>query len=141
MCARLPLELWAALLLSGGLAVQSARLVASRREPFLWLVRRTSPALSAPYWRSCSLSSGGRAWSEYRAVTGLPSPPADARNVLLIVWDTVRTGNLSLHGYGRKTSPNLERLASRGVRFDHAFATAPWTLPSHSSMFTGEMAP
>ena len=57
--------------------------------------------------------------------------------MLLIVWDTVRAGNLSLHGYGRRTSPNLERLAGRGVRFDQAFATAPWTLPSHSSLFTG----
>jgi hypothetical protein len=42
-------------------------------------------------------------------------PPSDARNVLLIVWNTVQTDNLSLHGYGRKTSPNLERLAGRGV--------------------------
>ena len=83
------------------------------------------------------LTFGGRAWSEYRASAALPPAPADARNVLLIVWDTVRAGNLSLHGYGRRTSPNLERLAGRGVRFDQAFATAPWTLPSHSSLFTG----
>ena len=70
-------------------------------------------------------------------MSSLPPPPCQARNVLLIVWDTVRAGNLSLHGYGRRTSPNLERLAGRGVRFDQAFATAPWTLPSHSSLFTG----
>jgi hypothetical protein len=42
-----------------------------------------------------------------------------------------------VHAYRRRTSPNLERLASRGTRFDQAFATAPWTLPSHSSLFTG----
>ena len=136
VCARLPLELWAALLLSGGLAVQSARLVASRCESFLWLVRRTIPLLVGAVVAILLVSSGGRAWSEYQAISALPSAPADARNVLLIVWDTVRTDNLSLYGYGRKTSPNLERLASRGVRFDHAFATAPWTLPSHCSMFT-----
>ena len=57
--------------------------------------------------------------------------------MLLIVWDTVRAENLSLHGYGRPTTPNLERLAARGVRFEHAFATSPWTLPSHASLFTG----
>ena len=44
-CARLPLELWASLLLSGGLAVQSAWLAANRREPFLRLVHRTAPLL------------------------------------------------------------------------------------------------
>jgi arylsulfatase A-like enzyme len=67
----------------------------------------------------------------------LPSPPADARNVFLIVWDTLQTDSLSLHRYRRKKSPNLEQLAGWGVRFDQAFATAPWTLPSHSSLFTG----
>jgi arylsulfatase A-like enzyme len=60
--------------------------------------------------------------------------------VLLIVWDTVRARNLSMHGYGRRTTPHLERLAARGVRFEHAFATAPWTLPSHASLFTGRWA-
>jgi arylsulfatase A-like enzyme len=137
VCARLPLELWSSLLLTGGLAVQSAWLVSGRREPFLRLVRRTTPLLIGAVVAIALLSSGGRAWSEYRAMTNLSPPPANARNVLFIVWDTVRAGNLSLHGYGRLTSPNLQRLAARGVRFDQAFATAPWTLPSHSSLFTG----
>ena len=51
--------------------------------------------------------------------------------------DTVRADRLSLHGYGRETTPNLKRLAGSGIRFDQAQATAPWTLPSHASMFTG----
>ncbi len=80
---------------------------------------------------------GGRAWSEHRAVASVPPPPPGAKNLLLIVWDTVRAGNLSLHGYGRRTTPHLEELASHGARFDLAFATAPWTLPSHASLFTG----
>ena len=66
----------------------------------------------------------------------MPAPPAGAQNVLLIVWDTVRIDNLSLHGYPRKTSPNLERLAAGACGSTQAFATAPWTLPSHSSLFT-----
>jgi arylsulfatase A-like enzyme len=136
-CARLPLELWASLLLSGGLAVQSAWLVGVRREPFLRLVRRTTWLLVGAILAILLLTFGGRAWSEYRAMAALPPPPAHARNVLLIVWDTVRAQNLSLYGYGRRTSPNLEKLASRGVRFERGFATAPWTLPSHASMFTG----
>jgi arylsulfatase A-like enzyme len=83
------------------------------------------------------VSMGRRVGLEYRAQAALSPAPAGATNVLLVVWDTVRASNLSLHGYGRRTSPVLERLAKKGVRFDQAFATAPWTLPSHSSMFTG----
>jgi arylsulfatase A-like enzyme len=137
VCARLPLELWASLLLSGGLAVQSGWLAGAHRRRFLGLVRRTSPLLAGAVLAIILLTLGRRQWSEYRAVAALPPPPAGARNVLLIVWDTVRAGHLSLHGYGRPTSPNLEQFARRGVRFDRAFATAPWTLPSHSSLFTG----
>jgi arylsulfatase A-like enzyme len=83
------------------------------------------------------VTEGGRAWAEHRAASALPPAPSAARNVLLIVWDTVRFGNLSLHGYERRTTPNLERLASRGVRFDLAFSTSSWTLPAHASLFTG----
>ena len=49
----------------------------------------------------------------------------------------MRADHLSLYGYRRPTSPVLERLARWGIRFDEARATAPWTLPSHASMFTG----
>ena len=134
--ARLPLDLWASLLLSGGLAVQSARLVGCR-PAFLRLVGGTVPLLAGALVTIMLATIGGRAWSEHRAVAALPSAPVGARNVLMIVWDTVRAGNLSLNGYERPTSPNLELLASRGVRFDLAFSTAPWTLPSHASLFTG----
>ena len=57
--------------------------------------------------------------------------------MLLIVLDTVAAGHLSLHGYNRPTSPALDQLARRGVRFDRVRATSSWTLPSHASMFTG----
>ena len=56
---------------------------------------------------------------------------------MLIVLDTVRAKSLSLYGYSRATTPNLDRLAARGVVFERALSTAPWTLPSHGSMFTG----
>jgi arylsulfatase A-like enzyme len=58
-------------------------------------------------------------------------------NVLWVIWDTVRSDNLSLYDYRRPTTPNLDRLARRGVTFDYASSPAPWTLPSHASMFTG----
>lgn len=81
---------------------------------------------------------GARGWSwlsEWRArpVGGIPVAP----NVLLIVLDTVRAASLSLHGYSRRTTPNLDRYAARGVVFERAYSTSSWTLPSHASMFTG----
>ncbi len=137
LCARLPLELWASLLLSGGLAIQAARLVGRRRGRAPAFVRRTTPWLVGALIATMLATVGGRAWSDHRARAALPPPPPAARNVLLIVWDTVRAGNLGLHGYSRRTTPHLERLAGRGVRFDLAFATASWTLPSHAGLFTG----
>ncbi len=76
-------------------------------------------------------------WEDRRARPPLGRVAASAPNVLLIVLDTVRAQNLSLYGYGRRTSPHLDRIAEAGVCFDRALATAPWTLPSHASMFTG----
>jgi arylsulfatase A-like enzyme len=69
--------------------------------------------------------------------TSVARAPDNSPNVLLIVMDTVRADHLSLYGYDRETTPNLKRWAGRGIRFDKARSTAPWTLPSHASMFTG----
>ncbi len=71
-------------------------------------------------------------------MAGLPPPAFGARNVVLIVWDTVRTADLSAYGYSRNTTPNLARWARQGVRYDLALAPAPWTYPSHSCFFTGQ---
>ena len=54
-----------------------------------------------------------------------------------MVCDTLRADHLSLYGYSRPTSPNLEELAQRSTVYHRAQAAAPWTLPSHASMFTG----
>jgi arylsulfatase A-like enzyme len=76
-------------------------------------------------------------WLKQRVEAGRPMPRAGSPNVLLIVLDTVRADHLSLYGYHRGTTPTLERLAKGGIRFDEARASAPWTLPSHATMFTG----
>ncbi len=59
------------------------------------------------------------------------------RNVLLISIDALRPDMLGCYGYGRPTSPTLDRLASGGVVFENAFTPSPWTLPAHGSLFTG----
>jgi arylsulfatase A-like enzyme len=51
--------------------------------------------------------------------------------------DTVGAEAVSTYGYARETTPNLDRFAATGVQFERALSTAPWTLASHASMFTG----
>jgi arylsulfatase A-like enzyme len=135
---KFPLEFWSSSLLSAGLAVQTIRILRRRPDACLRLVRSTLPLLAGLVLLLGLTTSGRRAWSEHRALAALPPPPATpAPNVLLIVWDTVRAQSTSLHGYGRRTTPNLDRLAQEGVWFQHAFSTSSWTLPSHASLFTG----
>lgn len=62
----------------------------------------------------------------------------DRPNVVLIVLDTLRSDHLSLYGYHRQTSPHIDSWArEHGMVFENVVASAPWTLPSHVSMFTG----
>jgi len=72
-----------------------------------------------------------------------PLPPlkptnlsSSSRNVILISIDTLRSDHLSAYGYKRLTSPHLDRLARDGIIFRNARSQAPWTLPSHATMFT-----
>jgi len=59
-------------------------------------------------------------------------------NVILIVMDTVRADHLSCYGYHRKTTPNIDKLANKGVVFENAFSASTWTPPSHASIFSGK---
>ncbi len=67
-------------------------------------------------------------------------PASDAAagrpNVLLITIDTLRADRLSAYGYSRKTSPNLDRLITEGVRFTQARTVEPLTGPALCSMVT-----
>ena len=57
-------------------------------------------------------------------------------NILLISLDTVRADHLGCYGYKQDTTPNLDKLAAEGVRFEQCRTQATWTLPAHMSMFT-----
>ncbi len=57
-------------------------------------------------------------------------------NIILISIDTLRADHLSGYGYQRNTSPNLDRIAAEGVRFERVISQSPKTAPSHMTMFT-----
>ncbi len=64
-----------------------------------------------------------------------PGPPIE--NVLVVYVDTLRADHLGAWGYDAPTSPRLDALAAESVRFERAYAPAPWTYSSTASVFTG----
>ena len=74
-------------------------------------------------------------WVWSRGVPPLVERTAD-QNVLLVTIDTLRADALGSYG-GPAATPNLDRLAAGGARFDFAHAHAVVTLPSHASILTG----
>ena len=61
---------------------------------------------------------------------------ADRPNVVLITIDTLRADHISAYGYDRQTSPQMDRLIERGIRFDDARPVEPLTSPALCSMVT-----
>lgn len=57
--------------------------------------------------------------------------------ILYIDLDTCRADHLSVNGYHRNTSPNIDRIAEEGVTFTHCYAANTPCLPSRASLFTG----
>lgn len=58
-------------------------------------------------------------------------------NVLFILIDTLRADRLSSYGYGRATTPNMDALAARGIRFEQVESQSSWTKASMASLWTG----
>ncbi len=70
------------------------------------------------------------------AAAGCGGPAPDGPNVLLITVDTLRADRLGCYGYERDTSPRLDAFAQESVLFENAYSHAPFTAPSHASLFT-----
>jgi uncharacterized sulfatase len=64
-------------------------------------------------------------------MTGVP------KQIILIMTDTQRTDMLGCYGYTEIRTPNLDRLASEGVRFERAYTCSPVCGPARSALFTG----
>jgi arylsulfatase A-like enzyme len=128
----------AALALAAGAAVQVTRSAMPSLDVWLPRARRFVVAGITAAATLGTISSVRNSRAEARALGAYPAAPEGAPNVLLLVLDTVRASALGLYGGDPATTPALARWARDGVRFEWAMAVAPWTLPSHASMFTGK---
>jgi arylsulfatase A-like enzyme len=70
--------------------------------------------------------------THHTANSSLPS-------IVVITLDTLRADHLGCYGYAKPTSPFLDSLAHQGTLFRNAYTVATWTLPAHTSLFTGMM--
>ena len=61
------------------------------------------------------------------------------KNVILVMLDTHRFDRLGSYGYSKPTTPNLDSVASESLFFEKAISPGQWTIPSHASLFSGEM--
>ena len=68
-------------------------------------------------------------------------PPASSSptlpHIVLVSIDTLRADHVGSYGYARDTTPFLDELAARGVRFEHAFVNTHGTTPSHTTLLSG----
>ncbi|HWY19807.1 MAG TPA: sulfatase-like hydrolase/transferase [Candidatus Acidoferrum sp.] len=60
-----------------------------------------------------------------------------APNVVVITIDTLRADHLGCYGDKQIRTPNIDALASEGIRFERAYTPVPVTLPAHTVIFTG----
>lgn len=62
---------------------------------------------------------------------------ADPKNILFIMFDQLRWDYLSCYGHPHLETPNIDRLAKMGVRFDRAYIQSPICGSSRMSTYTG----
>jgi arylsulfatase A-like enzyme len=62
-------------------------------------------------------------------------------NILMIITDQQRYDTLGCYGNDAVSTPNLDRVAKEGVRFDHCYVNNTLCVPSRASILTGKPLP
>ncbi|NQT24583.1 sulfatase-like hydrolase/transferase [candidate division KSB1 bacterium] len=86
--------------------------------------------------QSSAILGSGAALSILGTQCGLSSTPL--KNVIVIIGDDHAAGVLGCYGNPLIQTPNLDRMAKKGIRFTHAYAQAPVCSASRQSLLTGK---
>lgn len=123
--------------LAAGAGYQISRFAGRRPIVLARALRRVVPVLVMLVAVASASVLGWRVYTDRQAseMTG-PAEPGRP-NVLLLILDTVRARSMGLYGGRPGSTPEIDAFAASAVVFEQAQSTAPWTLPSHASMFTG----
>lgn len=81
----------------------------------------------------CAPQLGPSPTPQRPAYTGPPRP-----NIVVYLVDTLRADHLGVYGYGKKTSPNLDAFAAKGVVYERAIAPDTCTVGSAPSLLSGQ---
>lgn len=111
---------------------------------WIWLLGGTACCEPSPQQTPPALNTFSKAISPWahqqntaaREFVDLQAPPLGS-NIVFIVIDTLRADRLGSYGYGKNTSPNLDKFAQESTLFHRFYAASPWTAPSFGTMFTG----
>lgn len=82
----------------------------------------------------------GSALAALAALQPLNSQTPDKPNIIIIYADDLGYGDVSCYGSSTIKTPNIDRLAARGLRFTNAHCTSATSTPSRYSLLTGEYA-
>ena len=63
--------------------------------------------------------------------------PGNAKNIIIIVFDACSADNVSLYGYKRQTTPNLDRFAQNALVYHRHYSAGNFTVPGTASLLTG----
>jgi len=58
-------------------------------------------------------------------------------NIVIVLCDDTRPDHMGCYGYGRNTTPGIDRIAREGTLYENCISPAVWTLPSVACLFTG----
>ncbi len=71
-------------------------------------------------------------------LSALVAPPADKKpNVVIILTDDMGYGDISCYNKMHVKTPNIDRLATEGVRFTDFYVPTPYCAPSRATLLTG----
>jgi len=102
--------------------------------------RGTQPplaSLQAPVGRIlANVERGSRRLQLRPAVTTRPDVDTRRRNLVIILFDSLRRDHVPWEGYWRRTMPVVAQLSRRSTTFSQYITQAPWTKPSVASLLT-----